>query len=164
MLTLCLMNDAELRELAEALNSGAIHLLRAVSAVDHASGLTAARLSALSVLVYGGPRTLSGLARAEGVTAPTMTRIVDGLVELGLATRRPHPDSARLVRVAATDRGRQRMNRARERRVDVLVAALSPLSAAEQRCLGAAVPVLDCVAERLAASSRTSQPRSGRRR
>lgn len=164
MLTLWRMNDAELRELAEALNSGAIHLLRAVSAVDHASGLTAARLSALSVLVYGGPRTLSGLARAEGVTAPTMTRIVDGLVDLGLATRRPHPDSARLVQVAATDRGRQRMNRARDRRIEVLVEALGPLSAAEQRCLGAAVPVLDRLAARLAASSGTSQPRSGRRR
>ena len=62
--------------------------------VDREAGLTPARLSALSVLVFGGPCTLGRLARTEDVAGPTMTRIVDGL-ELGLARREPHPDNAR---------------------------------------------------------------------
>ena len=44
------------------LHSAAIHLLRGLRAADRASGLTPARLSALSVLVFGGPCTLGELA------------------------------------------------------------------------------------------------------
>src|SRR3954468_20740397 len=41
-----------------------------------ALGLTPAGLSALSVLVFGGPAPLRQLAEAEQVAAPTMSRIV----------------------------------------------------------------------------------------
>ena len=37
------------------------------------------QLSALSVVVFGGPLTLGGLAEAEQVRSPTMTRIVTAL-------------------------------------------------------------------------------------
>jgi len=47
---------------AAALNSGAIHLLRSLAAIDKLAGLTPARLSALSVLVFAGPRSLGALA------------------------------------------------------------------------------------------------------
>src|SRR6478752_7380496 len=66
-------------------------------ASDRGAGLTPARLSALSVLVFGGPCSLGRLAKAEDVAGPTMTRIVDGLVDLGLAERKPHPDGANMV-------------------------------------------------------------------
>ena len=59
--------------------------------MDRLAGLTPARLSALSVIVFGGPQSLGALAAAEGVAGPTMTRIVDGLVAAGLAERRPDP-------------------------------------------------------------------------
>src|SRR4051795_7967058 len=74
-------------EIANRLNSAAIHLLRRISRDDGADGVTGARLSALSVLVYGGPHTVGGLARREGVATPTMTRTVDALVRDGLAAR-----------------------------------------------------------------------------
>ena len=76
----------ELLDTARLLNSAAIHLLRNLRVVDKESGLTPARLSALSVLVFGGSMPLGRLARIEGVTSPTMTRIVDGLAALGLAS------------------------------------------------------------------------------
>ena len=88
-------------ETATALNSGAVHLLRAVRRVDRETGLPPAQLSALSVLVFGGPLTLGALAGAEDVAGPTMTRIVDGLVGRGLAERQPTGDR-RAVRVVAT--------------------------------------------------------------
>jgi len=58
---------------ARSINSGAIHLLRGMREVDRQAGLTPARLSALSVVVFGGPRTLGRLAEIEGVAGPTMT-------------------------------------------------------------------------------------------
>lgn len=60
------------------------------------SALTPARLSALSVLVFGGPCTLGRLADVEDVAGPTMTRIVDGLCREGLAQRAQHPHSGRV--------------------------------------------------------------------
>ncbi len=127
---------------AAALNTGAIHLLRALRAVDREANLTPARLSALSVLVFGGPQTLGRLAAAEDVAGPTMTRIVDGLCDLGLAIRRPHPDSARLVQISATSEGDDLMRTAAARRIETIVAAMSTFSAADRRRLEAAAPVL----------------------
>ena len=127
---------------ASDLNSAAIHLLRGLRATDRAAGLTPARLSALSVLVFGGPSPLGRLARTEDVAGPTMTRIVDGLCELGLAERRPHPDGGRLVLVAATAEGERVMRAARQARVDTIVAALRTLPAEDRAAITAAAPAL----------------------
>jgi DNA-binding MarR family transcriptional regulator len=127
---------------ASELNSAAIHLLRGLRATDRAAGLTPARLSALSVLVFGGPCPLGRLARTEDVAGPTMTRIVDGLCELGLAERRPHPDGGRLVLVAATAEGERVMRAARQARVDTIVAALRAMPAEDRVAIAAAAPAL----------------------
>ena len=128
-------------ETATALNSGAIRLLRAVRRVDRETGLPPAQLSALSVLVFGGPRSLGSLAAEEDVAGPTMTRIVDGLVGRGLATREPGEDR-RSVRVVATDAGGSVMEHGRRRRVEVITEALAALPAADRRRLAAAAPLL----------------------
>jgi DNA-binding MarR family transcriptional regulator len=137
---------------ASDLNSAAIHLLRGLRATDRAAGLTPARLSALSVLVFGGPCPLGRLARTEDVAGPTMTRIVDGLCELGLAERRPHPDGGRLVLVAATAEGERVMHAARQARVDTIVAALRALPAEDRTAIASAAPAL----RRLADAVRTA--------
>src|SRR6202165_6345360 len=64
---------------ADRLHSAAIHLLRRVRNQDTVTGEGPARLSALSVLVFSGPKTLGELAAAEQVKPPTMSRIVAGL-------------------------------------------------------------------------------------
>lgn len=138
---------------ASELNSAAIHLLRALRATDRAAGLTPARLSALSVLVFGGPSPLGRLARTEDVAGPTMTRIVDGLCDLGLAERRPHPDGGRLVLVAATAEGERVMRAARQARIDTIVAALRALPAADRAAIAAASPALLRLADRVRATT-----------
>lgn len=137
------------RQTAQQINSGAIHILRALRPVDRRAGLTAARLSALSVLVFGGPRNLGALAAAEDVTSPTMTRVVDGLERDGLVSRRPLSGPGRPVQVSATARGRRLMERAAARRLDAIEAALDRLPAADRRRLQAAAPVLEQLATRL---------------
>src|SRR5919204_2378557 len=100
------------REAADRLHSASIHVLRRVAREDAASGLSAARLSALSVLVFAGPRTLGELAAAERVRPPTMTSIVRGLEGAGLVRREPDPDDGRVTRVRATAKGERILQRA----------------------------------------------------
>jgi DNA-binding MarR family transcriptional regulator len=136
----------DLEDAASALNSGAIHVLRSLRDVDRLAGLTPARLSALSVLVFGGPCSLGTLAGAEGVAGPTMTRIVDGLIDAGLAERQPHPTDGRAVLIAATAEGDALMRAAQRRRIEALAAALDSLPTAAQRQIASSVELLDQVA------------------
>jgi DNA-binding MarR family transcriptional regulator len=109
------------------MNSFAIHLLRSMGRVDAKSGLTPARLSALSVIHFGGPLPLGRLARTEGVSSPTMSRVVDALCDQGLAERRPHDVNGRVTLVAPTRAGSALMRRAAGRRADVIAEALAAL-------------------------------------
>ena len=118
-------------EAADRFHSAAIHALRHVRREDPATGLSAARLSALSVLVYGGPRTLGELAAAEQVRPATMTRIAQSLVEDGYATRETDAADRRVVRLSATAKGRRVMQKGRERRVENLARLLGRLSPEE---------------------------------
>jgi DNA-binding MarR family transcriptional regulator len=130
-------------QVADQLHSAAIHLLRRIRKVDEASGLTAARLSALSVLVFGGPTTVGQLARAEQVSAPTMSRLVSGLERDGFVTREADAGDARSVRVRATPKGRRVLVQGRERRVQELVRLLDDVSAAELETLGSAAEIME---------------------
>ena len=87
-------------ELADRLHSAAIHLLRRLRREDDASGLPAPQLSALSVIVFGGPITLGALAKAEQVRPPTITKVVAALEHAGLVGRDVDPDDRRIVRVS----------------------------------------------------------------
>ena len=118
-------------EAADRFHSAAIHALRHVRREDPKTGLSAARLSALSVLVFGGARTLGELAAAEHVRPATMTRIVQALEQDGLVRRQADPADGRVVRVRATANGERVMWEGRERRVERLAALLSRLSADE---------------------------------
>ena len=124
------MND-DLSSAADRFHSAAIHALRHARREDAASGLTAARLSALSVLVFGGAKTLGELAAAEQVRPPTMTGIVRGLEQDGLARRDSDRRDARVVRVHATAKGERVLQRARRRRIDALSERLSDLDESE---------------------------------
>jgi DNA-binding MarR family transcriptional regulator len=136
----------DLEVAASALNSGAIHVLRSLRDVDRLAGLTPARLSALSVLVFGGPCSLGILAGAEGVAGPTMTRIVDGLIDVGLAERQPHPTDGRAVLIAATPEGDALMRAAQRRRIEALASALASLPTPAQRQIASSIELLDQVA------------------
>jgi len=128
---------------ADRLHSAALHLLRRVRRVDEASGLSAARLSALSVLVFGGPTTVGGLARAEQVSAPTMSKLVRGLERDGLAAREAHEQDGRAVVVRASSEGRRILEQGRARRVTELVRMLEGLSPADLDLLGSAASIIE---------------------
>src|SRR3954454_2768575 len=136
------MQDARTVDIAFRLNSVAIHLVRRARQADRALGVPPGQLSALSILVFGGDRTIAELADAEQVKSPTMTRIVDGLERGGLALRTPHPGDGRAVVVRATTKGRRVMATGRQNRVAVIAALLEPMSPAELSAVERAVSAL----------------------
>src|SRR5215471_13311960 len=102
---------------ADRLHSAAIHLLRLLWIQDLKSGLGPARLSALSVLVFGGAKSLKELAKTEHVQPPTMSRIVAGLQEQGLVQRKLSSADRRRISLEPTEKGRRILLEARRRRV-----------------------------------------------
>jgi DNA-binding MarR family transcriptional regulator len=132
-------------DLADRLHSAAIHLLRRLRREDDASGLPAPQLSALSVIVFGGPITLGALAQAEQVRPPTITKLVATLEDAGLVEREVDTADRRVVRVKATARGTRLLQDGRMRRVASLAASLGQLPAAERERLARAVPILEKV-------------------
>lgn len=133
---------------ASRLHSLAIHLLRRVRQTDAQSGLSGARASALSVLVFGGDRSIGDLANAEQVAAPTMTRLVAGLEAEGYVKRTRAREDRRTVIVSATARGRQALELARGLRVAQVESILARLNADESARVAEAVSLLERAMER----------------
>ena len=132
-------------DVAERLHAAAIHLLRRLRRHDDAMGLTPARASALSIMVFGGRVTIGQLAQAEQVSAPTMTRLVVGLERDGLVRRESDPQDGRVVWLQATARGTRILHEGRRRRVEALAADLAALDPADHDLLGQAADILERV-------------------
>ena len=131
-----------IEKLAEALHSASIHLLRRLRKEDAATGLSPARLSALSVVVFGGPLRISELARAEQVKTPTMTPIVSALEAEGLIVRKADAKDARASILSATAKGQKLMAEGRARRIAKLAAQLRALPASDRAVLEKAAVLL----------------------
>lgn len=120
----------------------AIHLLRIVRVEDTRAGIAPAQLSALSVLVFHGPATLGELAAIEQVKPPTMSRIVQNLVEQHLVARKNEASDRRAVRLSATSKGRKLLLAGRDRRVRALVERLGSLNESDRATLRRAARLL----------------------
>jgi len=88
-------------------------------------GLSPARASALSVLVFGGARSLTELADAERVTPATMSKLVTGLEHAGLVQRHPDVNDGRAIRIESTAKARRILERGRVSRLELLQQLLS---------------------------------------
>jgi len=133
-------------EIAGRLHSAAIHLLRYAAKPDVLSGQGPARLSALSVLVFAGQKTLGELAAAERVKPPTMSRIVAGLKRSGLARIERDGKDARKIWISVTAKGERVLQEARRRRIRVLAETLAILGPVERDELRRAVELMERIA------------------
>jgi len=131
---------------AERLNAAAIHVLRSVRGADARAPIGPAALSALSVLVFAGPRTVGDLARAEQVRSPTMSGVLKGLEAESLVRRERVAHDGRRSLVHATAKGRRLMERARRARIAVLAERLEGLDEGERAALLAATELMERVA------------------
>ena len=137
----------DVRAIADELHSAAIHLLRRVRKRDTTTGEGPARLSALSVLVFGGAKTLGELAAAEQVKPPTMSRIVAGLARSRLIEVTDDPHDKRRMSIRATSKGTRLLQKGRQHRIAYLASHLDKLAPEELAKLGEAVEILKRVLE-----------------
>jgi DNA-binding MarR family transcriptional regulator len=147
---------------ADRLHSAAIQLLRAIRVEDRASGLSGPRLSALSVLVFGGPLPMSALAAAEQVQPPTISRLVRELEREGLVERVRDATDRRVLKVRATTLGRRLMEEGRRRRVVRLAAVLAALPAEDRKLLASSAALIQHLVQQLRMPpSRSTPPAPG---
>ncbi len=133
-------------QVADRIHSAAIHLLRRLRRQDEASGLTAARMSALSVVVFGGPVTIGRLAEAEQVSGPTITRMLAGMEREGLLQRTRDERDRRVIWIKTTPKGARLLQEGRRRRIAALASDLASLEPAELALLARAAELLDRIA------------------
>jgi DNA-binding MarR family transcriptional regulator len=132
---------------AERMHAAAIRLLRRARAADLESGLSGPKLSALSVLAFVGPQSLSALARAEQVRAPTMSKLAAELERDGLVSKRVDKADRRGLTIAITAKGRALMEAGRARRLALLRPRFAALDAAELKLLAQAAEIMVRVVE-----------------
>ncbi|MEI7058046.1 MarR family transcriptional regulator [Nocardioides sp. CCNWLW239] len=133
------MSEATGRSLAPVMER-LVRLVREVSTAGEVSTTGAAVLARLGRL--GGQR-ITDLARAEGVTQPAMTQLVNRLEHDGLVRRTADSADRRGVLVETTDRGREVIEARRTQRAEALEAALERLDRADRAAIAAALPALD---------------------
>jgi DNA-binding MarR family transcriptional regulator len=114
------------RQILEGISAVTRKLSRASGGPDEGPPMTSTQRLALFETAVGGPLRLSELAERMGITAPTASRAVDGLVELGLLERLPDPADRRAVSIDVTGPGRARV----EERIALAAVALEPAVAA----------------------------------
>ena len=139
-----LLDDAVSDEVAGRLFIAIARLTRlmrrnAPVALSHGS------ITALATVVNEGSIRVGDLATWEGVRAPTMTRIVDGLVVDGYAERIPDPADGRACLVRATPAGIDVLRGARTARAQVLAGGLDRLSSQQRAALAAALPAIEAL-------------------
>lgn len=102
-------------------------LTRRLRTLKLQDGLTHERLSTLGAIISNVPISMSQLAEIEGVRVATMSRMVSGLEELGLAKRQPDEKDARGVLVVATAKGKRAYERSVVRAMEQVLTLISNL-------------------------------------
>lgn len=113
--------------------------------IDGTDSLPPLQLSALVTVETEGPLRLSELARREGVTAPTMSRVLSALDEQGMVLRAPDPGDARGVLVSISEQGRATLREVRTERTALVARRLDRLDSDQRAALETALPALEAL-------------------
>lgn len=108
--------------------------------------MTPTQMAVLGTLRTHGPATPSAIAARECVQPPSMTRTLNGLVDEGLALRRPHPSDGRQVVMSISDKGLDVLADERRRRDAWLARRLTELTTEERATLRSAAALLENLA------------------
>ena len=134
-------------ELADALRPAVLRLARRLRQTrDESVELTASQYSVLAALSIRGRLSMGELAAEERVRPPTVTRVVNALVERDLVRRTPAAHDGRQSLVDLTDAGRALLLANQRLRAEWLADRLAELNEAELDLLRTAVPLLVRVA------------------
>ena len=102
---------------------------------DDGPAMTATQRIALIEIADAGPFRLNDLAARMGTSAPTASRAVDVLDELGLVARTPDPADRRAVRIELTSAGRTLVSERKARASVAFEPAVAALAASDRERL-----------------------------
>jgi DNA-binding MarR family transcriptional regulator len=135
----------------------AVHhrIFRAVYGEMNGCGLSMARTKVLRRLREHGPARQNVLAAEFGLSAHSITDLVDGLERLSMAERRPDPTDRRAKLVAITDVGEAALDVANATLERLLKQIFGELSEADRATFVRLLDGLDEAAQRLISASAT---------
>jgi DNA-binding MarR family transcriptional regulator len=114
--------------MAEDLRGAARSLVVVARRLERACGtLSLAQFRVLS-LVAGGDERASRLAERLAVAKPTVTAVVDGLVERGYLAREAVEGDRRSIRLRVTDEGERAMHTAEDAMAEALDGLIAPVT------------------------------------
>ncbi|MET7815020.1 MarR family transcriptional regulator [Streptomyces sp. NPDC005395] len=117
-------------------------MIRYVRQSARTGGLSTAASSTLARLSREGPRRLTELARAEGVSQPNMTQLVTRLERAGLVRRTADANDGRGVLVAVTSTGLDVLTRRRAERAAALRQLMEDMTGPERQATTTALLAL----------------------
>lgn len=117
-------------------------MIRYVRQSARTGGLSTAASSTLARLSREGPRRLTELARAEGVSQPNMTQLVTRLERAGLVRRTADASDGRGVLVAVTSTGLDVLTRRRAERAAALQQLMEDMTGPERQATTTALLAL----------------------
>lgn len=129
-------------DLSQSLRVGVMRLSRRLRAEKADHELSDSQFVVLALLLRDGPTSPGRLAEIERVTAPSMNRTVNCLVDAGYAERSPAPDDGRRVTVTVTAPGRRIVQETRRQRNAWLSLRLDELTPDERTTLADAAALL----------------------
>lgn len=133
-------------QIASALRPAVLRLARRLRQMRaHDLDLGTGQLQALGSLYRHGALPIGELAQLEKVKPPSMTRTVDNLEALGLATRNASDADRRRSMVLITAAGRALVEQDRDRRDAWLAQRIAALSPEERDLIRRAIPILEQV-------------------
>jgi DNA-binding MarR family transcriptional regulator len=110
-------------------------LTRMTGGADDGPAMTATQRISLIEIADAGPLRLNDLAARIGTSAPTASRTVDVLDELGLVARSADPDDRRAVRIELTPLGRRLVGEHKARATAAFEPAVAALGATDRERL-----------------------------
>jgi len=134
-----LMPVESLEDFVDAVDRLSRRLMRNLECCDRvlvaSCDLTASQAYSLLALQELGEVTMNELARDMRLHGTTMTRMVDSLVEKGLAERKPDSEDRRVVRVGLSARGQETVRELQTCKRQFLAAAFASLSDGEREAI-----------------------------
>lgn len=113
---------------AQALHQTLPKLDRLMRQTERRAGATGAQLSALAAITEFGRDRLHLLADHEGVSRPTMSRLVNALEARGMIVKETDEGDRRARRISVTEAGRRILVESCEERTRILMALMDNLT------------------------------------
>jgi DNA-binding MarR family transcriptional regulator len=135
------------QKIAEELRPVVLRVGRQLRRETEELGVTSHQATLLWLVKSRPGASLRELARAEGISAPSLSAHVDRLEGLGLIRRVRSNDDRRRVGLELTTEGRSTLRRVRARRTTWLADRLGRLSDADRERIERALPALTLLLE-----------------